>query len=524
MSRARDQTGQFVRKLKSGVISTEEALRLKQEELDLLLQKQKVMDLPHLNAFGGRWYKWAREFFESRNRMNFLLAANQISKSSTQIRKAIDWATDTDKWPQLWSMPPNQFWYLYPSQEVVNLEFATKWVQFLPRGKYKEDPKYGWKAIKDHGNTIGIQFNSGLYLAFKTYTKNVQVLQSGSVFAIFTDEELPEPIYDELIMRLNATDGYFHMVFTATIGQDIWRLTMEPSSNETEKFPQAAKWTISLYEAMTYEDGSQSHWTQEKINMIINKCKSQQEVLKRVYGRFILEEGRTYPTFDATRHVRPKHSIPSTWYIYSGVDIGSGGESGHPASIVFVGVSGDFRQARVISAWRGDKISTTNADIVHQYKKMKKDENITVTTQKYDWGSKDFFLVAQSMDETFHKAEKNHEKGEDLLNTLFKNDMLLIYDGPEEAKLATELSTLRMQTPKNKAKDDLVDALRYAIADVPFDFSGLIGIKSSLMDNLENPLSPQEYELEQRRKAFDGNKAEEQRIEDEFSEWNEAYS
>ncbi len=496
--------------------------QLIQEKIALQEQKNKMIyGLPHL--YGWKWYPWAREFYESRAKLNFLCAANQISKSSTQIRKAIHWATAKDLWPQLWERQPSQFWYLYPSQDVVDIEFELKWErEFLPRGEFKDDPVYGWKKIVDRGKVKGIRFNSGVYLFFKTYAQDVQNLQTGTCDAIFCDEELPEDLYSELTNRTNATSGYFHMVFTATLGQDIWRRTMEPDEREEEQFPDAAKWTISLYEAKFYEDGTPSHWTDEKIAGVVSKCKSQQEVLKRVYGRFIILTGRKYPTFDATIHIKPHHHIPINWLIYSGADPGTGGENNHPAALCYVAVAPDYRSGRVFLGWRGDKIETTNDDVVKKHIELKKDNKISPIGQYYDHSNKDFEITARRMQETFFKADKSHEVGEGILNTLFKNKMLYIYDVDELAKLAQELSTLREGQNKRHAKDDFIDALRYAVSSVPWDFSGIVGLPTDYVENVEPNLTPMQRELAERRAAFE-NEEEQATIDQEFAEANEFY-
>ncbi len=491
----------------------EERLRLREERMAY------VRGLPHLH--GWKWYKWAREFFESTNRQNFLCAANQISKSSTQIRKCIHWATAKDLWPELWNHQPTQFWYLYPSQEVVNIEFELKWKQFLPKDEYKTHPVYGWKEIKDRGDIKGIRFNSGVFVFFRTYTKDTQHLQTGTVDAIFCDEELPEEHYDELIMRLSATDGYFHMVFTATLGQELWRLTMEPQKGEEEKFPQGAKWTVSLYECKTYEDGTLSHWTEEKIALVRARCKSHAAVLRRVYGRFVVEKGRKYPTFDASKHVKPRHPLPSNWLIFGGVDPGSGGAKGHPAAICFVAVRPDFRAGRVFLGWRGDGITTTTGDVVEKFMAMKAENSLAPIAQSYDWASKDFLEIASRMGESFAPANKSHEKGEEVLNTLFKFDMLAIYEDAELSKLASELSTLRSETPKNHAKDDFIDALRYALMAIPWDFSALTIPESQREEIPEKELTPEEREIKERKSRFE--QEENQEAQDEFDEWNHAY-
>lgn len=481
--------------------------------------------LPFL--YGWKWYSWAKKFFDSRNKINLLCAANQISKSSTQIRKCIDWATDRDKWPELWPTEiPNQFWYLYPSQPVVNAEFLTKWKQFLPTGAYKDDPYYGWKEMKDGKDTIGIQFNSGVVLFFKTYGQSSSNLQTGTVHALFCDEELPIELFDELMLRINSTDGYFHMVFTATLGQDEWRRAMEPDENDDEFLPQAMKITASLYDSMTYVDGTPSKWTYERIKQAELRCSTHKEVLKRIFGKFIMIGGLKYESFDIKRHMKPRHPLPPTWLVYEGVDIGSGGEDGHPGAIVFVGVSPDFRKGRVFLGWRGDHEVTTAGDIFTRAKKMKTDNKISPIQKFYDWANKDFDTISRAAGDPYEKAEKGHEVGEDIINTLFKNDMMFIYEDPELAKLAAELASLKKMksqgAAKRKAKDDFADAFRYAVTKIPWDFSNLSAPFTEPETEVE--LTPFQQEIADRRARFtQENQEEEDRIESEFEEWNESY-
>ncbi len=484
---------------------------------------QKRTELPHLH--GWKWYPWAREFFESQNKINLLCAANQISKSSTMIRKAIHWATDKALWPELWDHEPNQFWYLYPSQKQVNMEFETKWSQFLPKGKMKDDPQYGWKVMKGDGGVTGIRFHSGVIMYFKTYSQNVMTLQTGSVDALFCDEELPIDLYDELIFRLSSSGGYFHMVFTATLGQEFWRKAIAPGSRETENLPDAWKRTVSMYDCMEYDDGTPSHWTAEKISIVKARCKNQDEVLKRVYGKFIMLEGRKYEAFDVTRHMLPAHPLPKSWLIYCGADPGSGGETGHPAALAYIAVRPDFKEGRVFLGWRGDNIQTTSSDLVEKHIELKKEHNLQMTAQYYDWANKDFFVIASRMGETFIPADKSHESGEHIINVLFKNDMLKIYETDELVKLAGELSSLSATQAKRRANDDLIDAMRYGITKIPWDFSAITGESTKKVETVEEPLNHTQRQIAERRKAFEGEKEDGwQDPSAEFDEWNEAYS
>jgi phage terminase large subunit-like protein len=448
-------------------------LKLKLEKKKLLEKKlERIQGLPHL--YGFKWYKWAREFFESRNHYNFLCAANQISKSSTQIRKAIHWATDKKLWKELWRADPLQFWYLYPNKDVATIEFQKKWIpQFLPKGKFKDDPVYGWKEEYNSKKIFALHFKSGVSIYFKTYGQEVQDLQTGTVDAIFCDEELPEELYSELNMRIAATDGYIHNVFTATIGQEYLRCTMEEKGRD-ELFKDAFKQQVSMFDCLTYEDGTPSHWTRERIQRVMNSCKSEAEVQRRVFGRFVVDGNLKYPSFTKTRNLlRDPDPPPEGWLIYSGVDIGSGGTDAHPSAIAFIAVRPDFRYGRVFRGWRGDGVVTTSGDVLTKYRELR--AGLKMTAQYYDWQAKDFWTISSRVGETFLPAEKSHDIGEDVINVLFKNKMLDIDDVPELKALVTELITLKKTTEKRRAKDDFIDAMRYGITKIPWDFEAITG-------------------------------------------------
>lgn len=441
-----------------------------EERIRLLEQEKALKDgLPHL--YGFPWYQWAWDFFVSRNRFNLLCAANQISKSSTQIRKCIHWATSPELWPTLWKSKPTQFWYLYPTYDVATAEFEEKWKkEFLPRGEFKDHPVYGWKEDKRNKQIFAIYFNSGISVYFKSYAQKVDDLQTATVHAIFCDEELPEHLYSELNSRLSAAtvQGHFHMVFTATLGQEFWRLAIEEKDPKRETFKRAYKRQVSLYDCVAYMDGSPGPWTPELIEERKHDLADEAEILRRVYGRFVIDKNRRYASFSRTQNVIPAHHLPKTWLIYAGVDIGSGGDGGHPGAIVFLGVRPDFTEGRVFKAWRGDKIQTTAGDILDKYLLMR--GKMRPTGQYYDHQSADFKTICQSRKIPFLPANKSQDRGEVLLNTLFKMQILALYDEPEILKLAGELEGLKRSVNKSDARDDLIDALRFAAMCVPWDF------------------------------------------------------
>ena len=460
-----------------------------EKKLELLTQQSQMRrDLPHL--YGWKNYPWMREFLECTNRTMFMTAANQIGKSSSQIRKVIDWATNVKEWPRLWpGRTPRVFWYLYPSKQVATAEFDTKWVpDFMPRGAMKDHAVYGWREHRNSKKEVEyVRFNSGITLYFKTYSQDVSDLQSSSVHYVACDEELPEDLWGEINFRRNAVDGYFSMVFTATLAQEFWRKAMEPKANEVPTFPNAWKKQISLFDCRYFEDGTRSHWTDEKIEHTIALCGTDAEVQKRIYGKFVADEGRKYAAFERAANVIQEHGIPNDWLHFVGVDIGSGGKSEnpakkktHPATITFIACKPDYSCGVVYKHWRSDRDDhggevgderVTSSDVANQYIRMA--GNRPITGKFYDYHAVDFRTVTDRMGLGFQRAEKGQDIGEKILNTLFKTGMLKIFDTPECEPIIGELLSLMKGTDKRAARDDSVDSMRYGVTKIPWDFSAV---------------------------------------------------
>lgn len=484
--------------------------------------------LPHL--YEQKWYAWAKAYFDSRNSMNLLCAANQITKSSTQTRKWIHWATCQKIWPELWKKRPRQFWVLYPTKDVATAEWHTKLEpEFMPREEYKTHPIYGWTVEMDKKQIFAVHFNSGVTVYFKSYSQDVHSLQSGSVDAIFCDEELPEELYNELVFRLAATDGYFHMVFTATRGQLMWLKAMEGKETD-ELFPNAFKLQISMWDCQSYMDGTPGAYSADKIKRIIGQCKSKTEVLRRVYGKFVREDGRVCSEFDPLKNYMKPARVPAGWLIYSAIDNGGGGDS-HPAAYVFFAVRPDYREGWIVFGWRGDDVVTTPGDVLEHWQTTQPTIGRPAGTV-YDWAAKDLATIGERMGITLTKAEKSHDIGEHILNTLFKNNMLRVFDTPELRKLGVECLTTMKTTPKRQRKDDLLDATRYCAAQIPWDWSMIqVGDtdEQAAQKKKDKPWSPEdqaEEELRQRRgEAGRGKKSEEDANWSDYNEeigyWND---
>lgn len=492
--------------------------------------------LPFL--YGQKYYAWQRAYFNSRNDMCLMTAANQIGKSTIQIRKMIHWATNKKLWPELWPKKPQPrlFWYLYPSKDVAHVEWITKIHPLMPKGDFKKHPVYGWTEEYDSKRLIdAIHFNSGVSVYFKTYGQKRTVLQTATVWAVFCDEELPEELYDELSARTWGVRGYFSMVFTATLGCATWYRAME-AAGEAELFKDAFKIQVEMADCLVFDDGSPGLVTEEDIERAIARCKNHDEYLRRVKGRFVIsKDKKKYHGFDATKNFCQPKQIPKDWLIYSAVDPGSGGKAHSPAA-TFVAVRPDYQLGYVFRGKKWDDgRDYSNGDILNNYIALR--GSLKPTIQRYDQAAKDFYTIASRRGETFLMAVKDHDEGTETLNTLFTNRMLYLFDDstekePQMHKLAAELSSILTITPKRNAIDDFADALRYTCVSIPWDFT-----VNTTKDEEENDrddtrserLSDEELQAREiaarRGEMYDeyDRQTPEREFDQEIDEWNELY-
>jgi hypothetical protein len=307
---------------------------------------------------------------------------------------------------------------------------------------------------------------------------------------------------------------------------------MEPNSEEEELHKDAWKKQVSLYDCRFYRDGSESPWTEERIRQTEALCTTPEEKSRRIHGKFVVVGGRLFGSFLPSRDKCDPEPIPSHWIIYSAVDYGSGTDTGHPAGILFVAVSPDYKQGRVIKCWRGDGITTTATTLYDKYVELEKEvlaKGNPIALKVYDYSSRDFYTISTSKGDSFVPANKNREEGVAITNSLFANEMLKIHGGDvENEKLVIELASLLAVTAKTVSKDDLADPLRYLCIVIPWDWSAADEYQKKKAANpIVMPVALTESEddraLRLRREFVFGRDNEVDTIDQEIAEWNELY-
>lgn len=492
----------------------EKLKRLEELEREIKLKE----GLPHL--FNFKDYQWSYDFLQTRKKEAFLLAPNQVGKSTIQIRRNITWATERELWSSLWPhRRPYKFWYLYPSLVVAHSELNSKWIpEFLPKNEFKDHPKYGWELYKVKGEVRGIRFNSGVILELLSYEQGGRLLQTATTDYISFDEELPEELWGELHMRRSANDGYISGVMTNTEvnGIDLWWRTFERVGQPDEAFPQAFKRQVSLYDCMFYVDGTPTKYSKDRIEQIAAQCGSEIDKQRRVMGRYVISNSNLlFPSYSEERNYNkaPK-AVPETWNYFAGLDWGAGGEA-HPSAVSIVAVNPEYTSARVVKFWRGDGIRTTAGDLLEKYLELK--GSLPIVGAYFDYSCADLGTIASDAGIPLQKADKSRERGVPLVDTLLKYGALTIDASAEAEKLNKEFRTVKNDKKKTKAQDDGVDSLRYALSKLPFQIEQVKRLAENLSprDRTETP-APKRPQRESYLPTFD-----EESFQAEIDEWNE---
>ena len=424
----------------------------------------------------------------------FLTAANQIGKSSILIIKMLNLAMRPELWPEYFGTKtkPSLFLYLYPDGRTGTTEFHEKWEKvYLPKGEMKKDPKWGWKVEFDRQKQVeAIRFNSGVTILWRYYTQKASSMQAMSIDFAGLDEEIPLHLFDELMVRTSARaglgSGLVSTVFTATLGQPYLYDTMERQGQDDEKFKNAYKRQISLYDCLSYANGAPSEiFTTERIeNDIIPMYSTANEIKRRVWGRFVKDSGLLYGDFNGgLNSEKYNFNLIEGWQVYCGIDYGSGGMTGHPSSIAFVAVDDNYFTARVMFIWKSEKtangyIRTTQTDLLNKFEELKKTLNVDPHAY-FDWHATDLGILAMREGINILPANKNYDHGVGLLNSLFKSQQLKVFTGEgsgDTSHLIQELETVNTETAKKNRKDDCADALRYALSSCPMRITKLVSV------------------------------------------------
>lgn len=354
------------------------------------------------------------------------------------------------------------------------------------------------RGVPEAVDTIYVKHKSGcnVRLQFRSYEQGRENLQSATIDFVYCDEEPPEEVMGELRARIAATGGFIYMAFTPLKGmtplvQEFW----------THENPNKFLVCMNIYEA--------KHMTEEKLRNIesLYSGLSEAERQARMMGIPTMGSGMVYPIDDEELKY-DAFEFPKSFRRLGALDFGRGE---HPTACVWIAqdpmtdviyvydciktikksVAENASIMRARGSWipfayphdlmrdsgtdRGRPTEADKKSEGYKYKTMYEDEGITFTPHhaRTTEGSN---RVENGIIEVRQRMLNGKLKIARHLSELFKEKQVYRY--------GDDLKPV-------KAKDDLMDAMRYAVIMIRYGVSeydaqfALLGSNGAVIDRTE---------------------------------------
>jgi len=145
-------------------------------------------------------------------------------------------------------------------------------------------------------------------LGFKSCDQGREKFQGASLDFVWFDEEPPEDIYDECLMRVMDRAGNIYA-------------TMTPLKGQTFVYDEIYLKHPKDTDIITMEWADNPYLPAGEIERLTQELPAE-ELESRRYGRFGARYGLVYPEFDPSRHIIEPFSIPKDWYSNISIDPG----------------------------------------------------------------------------------------------------------------------------------------------------------------------------------------------------------
>jgi hypothetical protein len=280
------------------------------DELDSSVRK------PNILAYGQKDYPEQKRFHTTAKRGRFLSGGNRGGKSDAEVVEAIWWATNTHPYierPNTWGKGPVSIRFVVvdiaKGVEQIVLPKLKRWTttSMLVDGSFDKS----W----DTKNLI-FTFSNGSTIDFVTWGMDLMKLGGVPRHLIFFDEEPPQHIFNESMMRLIDYNGWWVIAATPTKGMGwtydlLWEPALENPDGEIATFTLSAEQNPYI-EA---EDDDMDFY-------MMGMNKEEREIREK--GSFVARSGLVFPNFaqENEKYVVDPFIPPKNWEWYMSIDHG----------------------------------------------------------------------------------------------------------------------------------------------------------------------------------------------------------
>lgn len=279
----------------------------------------RSIDKPNILRYGEKEYPEQERFHKSRKRGRFVSGGNRGGKTDAIVVESIWLATDSHPWqrrPEHWGRGPVQLRVVVvdvaKGVEQIMLPKFQRWMtkSMMVDGR--------WDRSWDAKNLI-LTFANGSTIDFLTY--GMELDKHGGVprHAVFFDEEPPQNVFNESMMRLIDYNGIWVISATPVKGMGwTYDYLWEPAQDKDNELAQEIDTFVLSAEQNPYVAADE----EDRNFYMLGMNKEEREV--RESGEFVARSGLVFPLFKQNLdvHVVEPFIPPKDWEWYNSWDFG----------------------------------------------------------------------------------------------------------------------------------------------------------------------------------------------------------
>ena len=205
-------------------------------------------------------------------------------------------------------------WVVSLSQQVQRDVAQKKILQYLSPAWIEDVTMLSGKKGSPSGVIDQIRvrnvFGGISVIGFKSCDQGREKFQGASLDFVWFDEEPPEDVYRECVMRVMDKKGDIFGTMTPLKGLTfLFGEIYMNSRNDPEVWYEFMEWADNPF----LKKSEIEH---------LSRVLGEQELQSRRYGKFCVKEGLVYPEFDERTHVIAPFSVPKEWYDTISIDPG----------------------------------------------------------------------------------------------------------------------------------------------------------------------------------------------------------
>jgi PBSX family phage terminase large subunit len=380
------------------------------------------------------------EFHRRKEKIRLLLGGNQSGKTISTTWEVVNYCRQH---------PGTLAWACTESYELVGEALYPRYEALISTA---EIDNIAWLNYAK-GIPSRLRWKNGSLVVFKSYEQGRKKFQAAGVDIIQLDEEPPKDIYMECLARTSATNGQIIFSMTPLQGKTYVHDDLYLKAPTSEHI-----WceTISYLENRFIPD-------EEK--QVLIELYGEDEIPRRVYGLWTMLEGAVWKELNEDVHFIPRFPIPRDWRRIRSIDLGYEDPfcclwlAESPKKEIFV--YQEYYKSATLLKDHAKAIQERDEWGLADDKLDGLDQGIVASISDHERQER---AELESYGIHTQPANKAVELGIQIVNRLFKAEMLYIFDDLEHTKQESRNYRYKPGTELPiKKNDHTQDPMRYGV-------------------------------------------------------------